>query len=203
MTELPLSAAIPVLHEVVTHRTRAPSTGSKRFSELFERMAPLVWGTLRHLGVREADLPDLCQEVFVVVHRRLPDFDESRSSLQTWIYGICLRRASQYRRRAAHLREVSEAEVQEPSLIADQESALERKRAREWLDVALERVGEHHRTVFVLYEMEELPMKTIAAVLGCPLQTAYFRLHRARDEVEKAFRALAKGRPTSPACGRR
>lgn len=203
MIELPLSAAIPAVHELIAHRTAAHSTSSKRFSALFERMAPLVWGALRHLGVREADLPDVCQEVFVVVHRRLPDFDESRSSLQTWIYGICLRRASQYRRRAAHLREVPEAEVREESLVADQENALERKRAREWLARALERVDEHHRTVFVLYEIEELPMKTIAAVLGCPLQTAYFRLHRAREEVEKVFRALANGRSASSICEHR
>jgi RNA polymerase sigma-70 factor (ECF subfamily) len=190
--ELPLSAAISLAHPAIAHPTAAPSRDSKRFSELFEHTAPLVWGTLRHLGVREADLPDVCQEVFVVVHRRLPDFDASRASLQTWIYGICLRRASQYRRRAAHLREVPDAEVQEQSQVGDQESALERKRAREWLDIALERVDEHHRVIFVLYEIDELPMKTIAAVLGCPLQTAYFRLHRAREHVERAFRALAK-----------
>ncbi len=75
--------------------------------------------------------------------------------------------------------------------MADQEDELERKRAREWLHRALEQVDESDRIFFVLHEIEELSMKEIAAVVGCPLQTGYSRLHRARREVEKAFRAVA------------
>jgi RNA polymerase sigma-70 factor (ECF subfamily) len=40
--------------------------------------------------------------------------------------------------------------------------------------------------VFVLYELEELPMIEVAEAVGCPLQTAYSRLHAARDAVEAA-----------------
>jgi RNA polymerase sigma-70 factor, ECF subfamily len=171
----------------------APPSVDTSFPEVFERTAPFVWRALRRLGVREADVPDICQEVFVVVHRRLPDFDGS-SALRTWIYGICLRTASQYRRRAPQLREVPEADAREQSVMADQEDVLERRRARDRLDLALEKLDDDKRAVFVLYELEELPMKEVAAALGCPLQTAYSRLHGARREVEEAFRALAKGR---------
>ena len=162
------------------------------FPRIFERMAPFVWRALRHLGVRRADLPDLCQEVFIVVHRRLPDFDTTKSSLSTWIYGICMRTASQYRRRSPHFREVSELDGREEWVGADQEDAYERGRVREWLELALEQVGDEERAIFVLYELEELPMKEVAAVIGCPIQTAYSRLHRARGRVEKAFKAIAK-----------
>jgi RNA polymerase sigma-70 factor (ECF subfamily) len=78
--------------------------------------------------------------------------------------------------------------------MADQEDQLQRKRAREWLDRALEQVDDDDRAVFVLHEIEEMPMKEIAAVLGYPMQTGYSKLHRARDRVEKAFRALASGK---------
>ncbi|MER2562727.1 MAG: sigma-70 family RNA polymerase sigma factor [Myxococcaceae bacterium] len=57
------------------------------FRALYTSKAPLVWRTLKRLGVREADLEDVAQEVFVVVHRRLPEF-EGRSSIDTWLYGI-------------------------------------------------------------------------------------------------------------------
>jgi RNA polymerase sigma-70 factor (ECF subfamily) len=87
-------------------------------------MAPFVWRALRHLGVRRADLPDVCQEVFIVVHRRLPDFDTTKSSLSTWIYGICMRTASQYRRRSPHFREVSELDAREEWVGADQHGAM-------------------------------------------------------------------------------
>jgi RNA polymerase sigma-70 factor (ECF subfamily) len=175
----------------------APARESKRaavdvgFDGVFERTAPFVWRALRRLGVREADVPDVCQEVFVVVHRRLGDFDGS-SALRTWIYGICLRTASQYRRRAPQLREVPETDAREQSVMPEQEESLERRRARDRLDLALQKLDEDKRAVFVLYELEELPMKEVAAALGCPLQTAYSRLHGARREVEEAFRALSK-----------
>src|SRR5258705_124103 len=48
------------------------------------------------------------------------------------------------------------------------------------------------RAFFILHEIEELPMKQIAAALGYPMQTGYFRLYRERRHVERAFRALAK-----------
>src|SRR3954469_17470883 len=74
------------------------------FQEVFVQHGRFVWRTLRYLGVAEADLEDVCQEVFLVVHRRLPEF-EGRSSIRTWVYGIALRVASDYRKRARVYRE--------------------------------------------------------------------------------------------------
>src|SRR5262245_17651468 len=102
-----------MIARVVLQAPARPSAASAMevgFPEVYQQTAPFVWRLLRRLGVREADVADMCQEVFVVVHRRLVDFDSS-SSLRTWIYGICLRTASQYRRRAPQLREVDEADV--------------------------------------------------------------------------------------------
>lgn len=187
----PSAARVPIAR---TRSWSKPSSSpaAEGFSEIFERTGPYVWRTLRRLGVRGADLPDKCQDVFIVVHRRLADFDGGKGSLGTWIYGICLRVASAYRRRAPQTREVPEAEAHEHSLMAEQEEVVERKRAREWLDAALGDVSDEDRAIFVLYEVEELPMTEIAALLGCHLQTAYSRLHRARRHVESAFRARVK-----------
>src|SRR3954469_16481511 len=77
--------------------------------QVFDEHARYIWRTLRHLGVSDADTPDLCQEVFVTVHDRLPSF-EGRSSLRTWLYGICIRGASEPRRRAYVRRERPESD---------------------------------------------------------------------------------------------
>jgi RNA polymerase sigma-70 factor (ECF subfamily) len=69
------------------------------FDTVFAESSPLVWRTLDRLGVAKADLPDVCQEVFVIVHRRLGDYD-GRASVRAWIYGICVRQAADYRKRA-------------------------------------------------------------------------------------------------------
>ncbi len=66
------------------------------------------------LGVAEADIEDVCQEVFITVHRKLSEF-EGRSALRTWLYGISLRVASDYRRRAYVRRERAVAEPRDDS----------------------------------------------------------------------------------------
>src|SRR5262245_64172476 len=73
-----------------------------KFDELYERHFDFVWSSLRRLGVPLADLPDVTQEVFVVVHRRLPEFEE-RAKVTTWLFRICFH-AARDRRRRAHVR---------------------------------------------------------------------------------------------------
>lgn len=165
-----------------------------RFDEVFRLHAPLVWRALRRLGVREADVEDLCQEVFVVVHRKLPDF-EGRAKLSTWVYGICVRVASDHRKRA-HMRHESPDAVPEGRLSAPQLNEIAHTQARALLDAVLAELDEDKRAVFVLYEIEELPMADVALAVGAPLQTAYSRLHAARKFVAESIAKRAEGGAT-------
>jgi RNA polymerase sigma-70 factor (ECF subfamily) len=178
--------------------TSTPEVGAAPtppFREVFDVHAPHVFRTLRRLGVREADTADVCQEVFVVVHRRLADFDGT-SSLRTWIYGIALRVASQYRKRAYRRREELAEDLPDTAVPADQEGSVDRGKLLGRLEAALGKLDDDKRAVFILYELEELTMTEVAEVVGCPLQTAYSRLHAARAIVKKAFTAVAKERST-------
>ena len=158
-----------------------------QFAEVYRAHATFVWRVLRRLGVRAADVEDVCQEVFLVVHRKLPGF-EQRSSVRTWLYGIAVRCASDHRRRAHVQRETPTASVVEPPVEAAQPGLVADREARAVLDEILDELDLAKRVVFVLYELEELPMIEVAAVVGCPLQTAYSRLHAARVAVEAAVR---------------
>jgi DNA-directed RNA polymerase specialized sigma24 family protein len=53
-------------------------------TEAFARHGSFVWRTLQRLGVRDADLEDVVQDVFLVAHRRLSEF-EGRSQTKTWL----------------------------------------------------------------------------------------------------------------------
>jgi len=70
--------------------------------------------------------------------------------------------------------------------------------ARRQLDAALARLDDDKREVLVLYELEELSMPEVARVLGVPVQTAYTRLHAAREIMRKALsrQQLAVGAPS-------
>jgi RNA polymerase sigma-70 factor (ECF subfamily) len=156
---------------------------------LFRDYGAFAWRVLRRLGVAERDVEDVCQEVFVTVHRRLPSF-EGRSSAQTWLYGICVRTAADYRKRAIHRREVPVKEPYEGAIDANQESDTALREARATLDRILDALDDDKRAVFVLFEIEELPMTEVAIAVGCALQTAYSRLHAARRDVKAAMHRL-------------
>jgi RNA polymerase sigma-70 factor (ECF subfamily) len=172
--------------------TRAPSAPAThlppRLQELFVAHGPFVCRSLRYLRVREADLDDALQEVFLVVHQRLDDYQE-RGSVRAWLYSICTRVAHAHRRKLGRRRETTFAMVSTPPAAPTQ---LEHIADREALALGrrlLEQLPPQQRQVFLLYEVEDMSMAEIAQALDCPLQTAYSRLHKARkrvqDEVER------------------
>ena len=178
---------------MTTSAVAIPQAASIDVEQLFREHGPFVWRSLRRFGISESDADDLCQEVFVVVFRRLHEF-EHRSSMRTWLYGITVRIALAHRRRASTKRELptdSPPELATPDGPHDQ---LADREARALLDRALDALDDDKRAVFVLYEVEQLPMAEIARALECPLQTAYSRLHAARDQVQSFLRRATTGR---------
>jgi RNA polymerase sigma-70 factor (ECF subfamily) len=175
--------------------TTAPRTDKRQpiavtpctsFRELFDAHARFVWRSLLALGVAEADVPDASQQVFVVLQGKLDQIDEG-CKVSTFVYGICLRVASDFRRRAHVHREQLCAAPPERETAASQESVVSHREALAKLRAALDAIDPAQREVFVLYEIEEIGMAEVARAVGCPLQTAYSRLHAARRTVAAAL----------------
>ncbi|MCG8554332.1 MAG: sigma-70 family RNA polymerase sigma factor [Proteobacteria bacterium] len=148
---------------------------------LYSQNAEFVWKSLARLGVRDADLPDMLQEVFVVAFRRRSSFDGSCKP-SSWLFGICLRIASGYRRRAYNQRERAQhgtwPEQQSPE--GDPERALEARQARKQLQRVLDAMPAAKRALFVMFEIDAMSCDQIAAILNVPVGTVYSRLHNAR-----------------------
>jgi RNA polymerase sigma-70 factor (ECF subfamily) len=156
----------------------------RAFSALMTEHAGYVARLLRSLGVSEADLPDVCQETFLVVHRKLATF-EGRSTMRTWISGIATRLASDYRAKAHRHRERLPETLPEVSVEPGQQRWLESREGFSLMDAVLGGLREEQRTVFVLYELENRPMLEIALMVECPVSTAYARLTAARKAVRE------------------
>jgi RNA polymerase sigma-70 factor (ECF subfamily) len=148
---------------------RSRPTVALSTAEVFAEHGRYAWRVLRRLGVAEADADDVCQEVFVVVHRKLPEF-AGESSVRTWVYGICVRVASDHRRRAHVRREVPTDAPPDRTVGPAQEDAAALRQACAQLDAILDTLDEGKRAVFVLYEIEDLTMAEVALAVGCPLQ---------------------------------
>ena len=157
------------------------------FAEIFRDHMPFLWRATLALGVPAADAEDLCQEVMVVVHRRLRDFDGL--SLRAWLYGICLRVTSDYRRSARVRRERTTDTVPERVLEPTQPDEVDARRAEDRLRRALDELDDDKRAAFVLFEVEQLTLREVSEAVGAPLQTVYSRLQAARAHVKSAFSA--------------
>jgi len=178
--------------------TAPPVEGGPDLSAIYGERAEFVWLTLQRLGVRHADLEDLAHDVFVIAHRKLRSFDGT-SRVTTWLFGICLRVAANYRRRA-HVRlerPMGGAETYErfPDLVQPEE-VLGLREARTRLSAVLDRIDLTKRAVFVMFEVEGLSCAEIAAQLGIPVGTVYSRLHAARKAFADAFAIEQRGRRT-------
>jgi RNA polymerase sigma-70 factor (ECF subfamily) len=180
-----------------SHEISAVEGSARSLRSLFEQHYAPVWHLLRRFGVESPQLDDAAQEVFWVAARRLGDIREG--SERAFLYGVALRVASNEtrRRKNAPLR----AEPEEVARLVDPSPSphehLEQRRARQLLDVALDRLPLELRTVFVLAELEQLEVREIAELEEIPLGTANSRLRRAREEfaaIAKRIRAALAGR---------
>jgi len=177
-------AAEPVYRDVTPLPSfSVPSFSVPSFNDAYEQHFDLVWCGLRSLGVREAQLDDAAQDVFLVVHRRLGDF-EGRSTLKTWIYGIVVRVAKDYRRREHRKGGLSPMDFEVADIGPGPEEHVDEAQSRRALRMLLEMLDEDKREVFVLAELEELTAPEIAETLQINLNTVYSRLRAARRDFE-------------------
>lgn len=156
------------------------------FDEVYASHVGFVWRVLRACGVAPEQLEDAAQDVFVVVHRRLPEF-EGRSAITTWLFAITRRVAARHRRRSAP---PAGAPVVELEAVTDSDPFADfvRSEAAATIAAILDRMTEERRIVFVLVELEQLSVADVARLLGINANTAHSRLRLARAEFTAAFR---------------
>jgi RNA polymerase sigma-70 factor (ECF subfamily) len=148
--------------------------------ELHRSLHPAVVAFLRQMGVGPEDIDDVCQDVFLQVARYLPQF-EHRAELKTWVYKICASQASRLRRRLTLGRAIAGMLwMVTPAASAGAHRALAALDAQKEMELALARMSEKQRLVFVLYELHGLSGEEISRVIGSPPATVRGRLREAR-----------------------
>ena len=169
----------------------------RRVRALVERHFDFIGRVLRNLGVAEAELDDVLQQVFCTASRRLPDIAEG--SERAFLVQTAVNGAANARRARARSPEVGLAVLPE---VADEapspEDLTDRKRAAVVLDRLLGTMELELRTVFVLYEIEQLSRAEIAQLLAVPAGTVASRLRRAREDFEARLARWRRGGGGAP-----
>jgi RNA polymerase sigma-70 factor, ECF subfamily len=160
-----------------------------RLRGLIDRYINLVARVLRNAGVPDSQIDDDVQRTFIAVARRLDDVRVG--SEKSFLLQSALRIAAHARRTVARRREVHSDEMPESAnYLATPEDLTDQKRARQLLDHVLSQMETDLRTVFLLYEFEELSMAEIAAALRIPPGTVASRLRRARADFRERVSVL-------------
>jgi len=161
------------------------------FDQIYAAWYDDVSRWIRAMGGPEAEREDLVQDVFVVVHRRLEDFDGQ--NLAGWLYQIARRRVRDFRRllwvknlitRRSPLPEG--LALIGPSPVED----LETKEKRLLLETLLAKLNESERAALILFEVEGYSGQQIAAIQEVPINTVWARIHKARRKLQQSLERI-------------
>jgi len=170
--------------------SRAPIS----FADVYAAHFDLVWRSLRHLGVPERWLDDAVQDVWLIVHRKLAEFD-GRSTLSTWLFGICIN-VARARRRARDVAMPAELLPEDVySVEPSPEHSLESHRAWQLVQGFLSGLPELQRAIFVSSLLENFTPAETASAIGVDVNTVYKRVRALRRSFQ---RLLERSEQESP-----
>lgn len=173
-----------------------PDTGASSapaFERLYQDYFSFTWRTLRALGIPKHALDDAAQEVWLIVHRRLQEF-EGRSSVKTWLFGISVNVSRNLRR--SHLRHRERDELP-AHLASDAPGPAEESEGREAWEVVrgyVETLDRERREVFVCSLLEGLSSADTAQATGLDVTTIYHRIRALRRGLVR-WGERRKGQP--------
>ncbi len=173
----------------------------KAFNRLVREFQTPVYNLVyRIMGHRREDAWDVSQEVFITVFRAIDGF-RGDAKLSTWIYRIAVnhsRNRLKYlarRRQGQHdaLDDVREkrmsASEEFQSSIPRPDNEVEGLRAEAFLKKAIAALDPEQRAVLILRDVQSMTYDQIVEVTGLPIGTVKSRIHRARQAVQKAYKA--------------
>ncbi len=167
---------------------RMRPTKNPRLERLVREHIGFVERVLRNLGVPEAELDDAVQRTFIVVGTRLNDIREGAE--KSFLFKSARHLASHVRRSQRRQRQMTPLDEELPAVDEGPEELTSQKRAREALDHILDGMPDDLRTVFALYEFEQLRTPEIAALLDIPGGTVASRLRRAREHFQAQIKRM-------------
>lgn len=176
--------------------TERKLVGQASFERVYDQFFDFVYRNARRLGVPASAADDVVQDVFLVLHRRLAEYD-GRASMQSWVYGILANTVRDYRRAYRRKQAPLVATQRDEDWGPASSRGSPELRAERGQDVALlmellDELPEAQRELIVLADLEQLSVPEICSCIGGNSNTVYSRLRVARETLKsKLSRRLA------------
>lgn len=177
---------VSLLHRV---RRREDNASWERFVALY---TPMLYDWARRRNIQDSDAADLVQDVFVLLLRKLPDFEYDPSGgFRSWLYTLLVNRhRDRLRRKSRDVQELRPEDAAAPDAGAD--LFVEEEYRRALVGRAFELIAgdftEATRAAFREYVMNARPAAEVAAELGLTVNAVYLArarvLARLREELD-------------------
>jgi RNA polymerase sigma-70 factor (ECF subfamily) len=163
------------------------------FELLVKQYERLVYTVVSRVLNQQEDIEDVCQEVFIKVHRSLRNF-KFASRLSTWIARIAYLSSINYLKKYKKLNTAFSPDDLEQVHFTEEnpETAAFSKDASAYINRLMNELPEVYRTVLTLYHLQEFSYQEIAAITGMPEGTVKSYLFRARKMMKEKLVAYLK-----------
>ncbi|MEI6581041.1 MAG: RNA polymerase sigma factor [bacterium] len=162
------------------------------FKELINKYTPSLFNfTARLVGKDFA--PDIVQEIFIKIWKKIDNFDFKKSSFKTWIFIIAKNTALDFMRKRrsinfSYLENEDENStfsetIKDEELLPDE--ALQKLQDKDFLNNLLEKLSIEYKTILTLHYQEEMTFEEISKVLKKPLNTVKSNHFRAIIKLRK------------------
>jgi RNA polymerase sigma-70 factor (ECF subfamily) len=160
---------------------------AQAFEELYRRHSVRLYNLAYRMCGNTADAEDLLQEIFLLVHRKLPTF-KGGSALGTWLYRLAMNHCLDYLRSRAHRM----GERSEPLDIAHpaRSQPIDWPLTRVDLERAVAELPEGCRIAFLLHDVEGFDHQEIARILDVKEGTSKSQVHKARMRIREYLRRV-------------
>jgi RNA polymerase sigma-70 factor, ECF subfamily len=182
---------------VIVQRVQAGDVAA--FDELVIKYRERIYSIIYNLTSNKEDSFDLSQEAFIKAFQSISRF-QGKSSFFTWIYRIAVNTSLSFLKKNRHRRFLSYENISEETGSSDVLEVLAAKTSTEKptlikelqhkLNEALQTLSVKHRTVLVLFEIDNLSHQEIADIMNCSVGTVRSRLHYAKKQLQSELQDL-------------
>jgi RNA polymerase sigma-70 factor (ECF subfamily) len=163
---------------------RAARGDALAFERLLATRADHAFRIARAMLGNESDARDATQETFVSAWRELPRLRDP-GRFDAWLRRILVNACRAQMRVRKHVREIRLDVIVDP--VAPGPSMSEQLGDTDSLDRAFDRLDGNKRAILVLHHLEHASVAEMAASLGIPTGTVKWRLHDAREALQRAL----------------
>lgn len=159
------------------------------YALLVEKYTPDVYGyIIKMFGALDADIEDLCQEVFIAGFAGLSTLD-NKENFRGWLLGIASNKVkTKIRERIRDRKAAAEILEDEKIVAGETQEEIAVERIKELVRKGLSHLPDDMREVIALKYFGNLSYEEIAGILDIPKSTVRGRMYRAYQELRNIFR---------------